>query len=94
MYDITKFSSINNVEKWIMTIRTNLCKERNRIPIIMVGGKCDLYSSRTVPEKYAEKVANKYKFFNYFECSSKTGENIDKLFKFLTLGIMNFDGYI
>ena len=94
MFDITKFSSISNVEKWIKMFKASLSNDRKNIPVIMVGGKCDLYFKRTISEKYAEKISQKYKFFKYFECSSKTGENIDMLFKFLTRSIMKFDGYI
>jgi len=94
MFDITKFPSISNVERWITTFKKSLSNDRKKIPLVMVGGKCDLYFKRTIPEKYAEKISQKYEFFRYFECSSKTGENLGKVFKFLTRTIMKFNGYI
>ena len=94
MYDITKFSSISNVEKWITTFKASLSNDRKKIPLLMVGGKLDLHKKRVLSRKYAKKISKKYNFFKYFECSSKTGENIDKLFKFLTRSIMKFNGYI
>ena len=94
MFDITNFSSISNVEKWITTIKACLLNDKRQIPLIMVGGKCDLYFKRSIPEKYAEKISKKYKFSKYLECSSKTGENVDNVFKFLARTMLKFNGYI
>ncbi|MFW9828239.1 MAG: Rab family GTPase [Candidatus Thorarchaeota archaeon] len=93
LYDITKFSSLSNIEKWITIFRTYLFNDQNNIPLAMVGGKCDLFYKRTVPKEFAEELSQKYKFVKYFECSSKTGKNVDILFEFLTKSIMKIEGY-
>jgi small GTP-binding protein len=94
MYDITKFSSISNVNKWITLFLANLSNDRKNIPLVMVGGKYDLYFKRIVPLEFAKEVSQKYKFCKYFECSSKTGENVDKLFISLSKITMKHNGYI
>ncbi|MFX1574957.1 MAG: Rab family GTPase [Promethearchaeota archaeon] len=94
LFDITDFSSLRNVEKWITTFRTCLCTNRKNIPIVMAGGKCDLFYKRKIPKEFAEEISHRYEFINYFECSSKIGENIEILFEFLTKSIMKYEGYI
>ena len=88
MYDITKFSSISNVEKWITTFKASLSNDRKKIPLLMVGGKGDLYFKRTVPKKIAKEISKKYKFHHYLECSAKTGEKTEEIFYFLVRKIM------
>jgi len=93
MYDITNYSSIKNVEKWLTLFKDNLSNDKKKIPLLMVGGKLDLHKERVISRKYAEKISKKYKFVKNFECSSKTGENVDKIFDFLTRSIIKFEGY-
>jgi len=93
MYDITNYSSIKNVEQWLTLFKDNLSNEKKKIPLLMVGGKLDLHKERVISRKYAEKISKKYKFVKNFECSSKTGENVDKIFDFLTRSIIKFEGY-
>ncbi len=59
----------------------------------MVGGKLDLQEIRIISQKKAKKIVKKFKFIKYFECSAKTGENVDKIFEFLTRSIMKSEGY-
>ena len=59
----------------------------------MVGGKLDLQEIRIISQKKAKKIVKKFKFIKYFECSAKTGENVDKIFEFLTRAIMKSEGY-
>ena len=43
--------------------------------------------------KKGKKNNKKFKFIKYFECSAKTGQNVDKIFEFLTRAIMKSEGY-
>jgi len=93
MYDITNYSSIKNLEKWLTLFKDNLSNDKKKIPLLMVGGKLDLHKERVISRKYAEKISKKSKLLEYFECSSKTGENVEKIFEFLTKSIIKFGGY-
>ena len=93
MYDITNYSSINNLEKWLTLFKDNLSNEKKKVPLVMVGGKLDLHKERVISRKYAEKISKKYKIVKYFECSSKTGESVDKIFEFLTRSILKVESY-
>ncbi len=93
MYDITKYSSLGNIEDWLVAFKESLSDDKKEIPILMVGGKVDLSKKRMISRRSAKKVSKKYKLLEYFECSSKTGENVEKIFKFLTRSIIKFEGY-
>ena len=93
MYDITNYSSINNGGKWLTLFKDNLSNDKKKVPLLMVGGKLDLSKERVISRKYAGKISKKYKIVKNFECSSKTGENVDKIFEFLTSSIMKHEDY-
>jgi GTPase SAR1 family protein len=77
----------------IKNLTLNLSNDKKRIPQLMVGGKLDLHKERAISRKYAKKISKKYKIVKYFECSSKTGENMEKIFKFLTRSILKVESY-
>ena len=53
------------------------CKDTNKIPLILVGNKCDL--QREVSTSEGKAVAHEYNAI-YIECSAKNGFNIDEVF--------------
>ncbi|MFX0179480.1 MAG: Rab family GTPase [Candidatus Hodarchaeota archaeon] len=79
MYDITDYPSLFHVEDWLSVIQ-----ETGEIfPIILVGGKSDLEEYRQISFEEGLKSARLNELNDFIECSSKTGENVERLFKIL-----------
>jgi small GTP-binding protein len=81
MYDITNYSSLAHVDDWLEIVEKELNYD---IPIIFVGGKTDLIHLKEVSTRKAKKIANSKDADGLVECSSKTGENVHKIFHLLT----------
>jgi small GTP-binding protein len=84
MYDITRKGSLDNMRDWISIFKRDLIKEESQIPILAVGGKKDLYSEEKVTYEYAKNLADSCNIYDVIECSAKTGENVDLIFKSIT----------
>lgn len=83
-----------NIENWVSTFKQYLFKDKKKIPLLLVGCKLDLQEQRIISPKKAIRMAKKLKFFNYFECSSKTGENVETIFKFLSKVMIHSGDYL
>lgn len=86
MYDITRYSSLNNLKDWLKTMDEGV--QRSKISIIIVGGKLDLEEKRVIPNEEAEELKERYDFIDHIECSSRTGENVDLIFSLLTYDML------
>ena len=86
MYDITNYSSIAHIDDWLTVIRKEI-RDEDQFPIIVVGGKADLAEDREVPAEEGIKIARSRGVDGFIECSSKSGENVEKAFEALT-GLM------
>jgi small GTP-binding protein len=86
MYDITNYSSIAHIDDWLTVIRKEI-RDEDQFPIIVVGGKADLAEDREVPAEEGIKLAKSRGVDGFIECSSKSGENVEKTFEALT-GLM------
>lgn len=80
MYDISNYSSLAHIDDWLMVVRKTAGDD---FPILVVGGKADL-EDREVMSEEGIKVAKSRDVDGFIECSSKTGENVDKIFRAIT----------
>jgi len=88
MYDITNYSSIAHIDDWLAVIKREI-KDEDQFPIIVAGGKADLAEHREVSAKDGIKIAKSRGVDGFIECSSKNGENVEKLFEALTRSMLN-----
>lgn len=81
MYDITNYGSLAHVEEWFEIVEKEIDYE---FPTIFVGGKTDLIHLKEVSTRKAMEVAHSKGADGFIECSSKTGENVHKIYQLLT----------
>ena len=89
MFDITRHSSILNIDEWLNVFKEGFDKKEIDVPLIMVGGKLDLNLKRTVSTELANELARKNNIDDIIECSSKTGENVEDIFIKITQMMMD-----
>ncbi len=95
MFDITRFSSLQNIKEWTSIIKECVDEQERPVPLILVGGKIDLAIKRAIDMFYGMKlVEQKKQFIAYIECSSKTGENVDSIFTTLAREMLKREGHI
>lgn len=85
MFDITNYGSLAHVDDWFEIVEKEV---KNKFPIVFVGGKTDLLHLKEVSTKKAMDIAYTKGAEGFIECSSKTGENVNKIFDLLTKIIM------
>lgn len=84
MYDITRYNTFKNLTNWLSVFDEAIKTHNQKTSMILVASKLDLGENRTVPEEEGRNYAKENKFLEFIECSSKTGEKVDILFKKLT----------
>ena len=94
MYDITRYSTLMDFDTWMDVFKKGIDYKSNPIPIIMIGGKIDLDHKRGILYDEAYDFALSKEVFTVIECSSKTGENVELIFKLITQLILKEVGYI
>lgn len=72
--DRKTFEEINQFRERVMRI-----KGQDKVPMVLVGNKCDLENEREVNTEDAIELAKKLSI-PYFETSAKTGKNVDDAF--------------
>jgi len=77
VYDIAKFATYKNVERWLTELRENA--DRN-IVIMLVGNKSDLRHLREVPTDEAKAFAEKHSL-SFIETSALDSTNVELAFQ-------------
>jgi len=85
MYDITDYSSFSHIIDWLSVINGTT----PRFPIFLLGAKSDLDDYREISFREGQRVAKLMDLKEFFECSSKTGENVKTSFALLTRIMLN-----
>ncbi len=75
-FDYTNYKSFLDVEQWLELILDNIPEYAH---IILVGLKKDLVNNIQVSEEEAKRFAENHDM-KFYSVSSKTGENIEKMF--------------
>ena len=94
MYDITRMATIHDIEEWLNTFKEGLLEDEKDVPILLVAGKLDLEEKRGVSREDALRIKDAFEFFDFIECSSKTGENVDLIFEKLVMQMMKHKGFL
>jgi small GTP-binding protein len=77
VYDIAKYSTFKNVERWLTELRENADKN---IVIMLVGNKSDLRHLREVPTEEAKAFAEK-NHLSFVETSALDSTNVEIAFQ-------------
>jgi small GTP-binding protein len=85
IYDITEPESLGLIDSFSGMIK----EAAGDIPILLLGNKIDMKSKRAIPKKKAKEISDNYNNSSYMEVSSKTGKNVNKVFKNLTKEILS-----
>jgi len=88
MYDITRYSSIMDLDEWLSVFKKGCGYDLKPIPILMVGGKLDLAENRAITHDQAFAFAQSRHLYKVLECSAKTGQNVESIFTEITHRIM------
>jgi len=83
-FDLTRISSLDRLEEWITMIR----KYDPELPLVLIGTKFDLKDEIVVDDELAIEVKEAFKMIDYVKTSSKTGENVEEVFKLLAENIV------
>ena len=88
LFDLSRYSTIKDIEEWINFFKEGSEEKEQKIPLLMVGAKLDLIEKRVISKEEALEIAKKNGCFDYIECSSKTGENVEKIFEIIVIEVM------
>jgi len=75
-YDVTNKESFEHVKLWVDELHRN----NSKVDVFLIANKVDLIRDRVISKEEGEKLAKKYNMI-YFECSAKSGFNVDEMFR-------------
>ncbi|XP_064602235.1 LOW QUALITY PROTEIN: ras-related protein Rab-28-like [Liolophura sinensis] len=87
VYDITNYSSFENLEDWYATIKKTFEKEEKLPHLALVGNKCDLEHMRTVKLDKHQRFAQEHSMSSHF-VSAKTGDSVSLCFQKVSADIV------
>ena len=76
VYNISDEQSFQDIEHWMKNVKELI---EDKLPIILIGNKIDLYDERKVSIEEGQEKAREYGI-PFYETSCKTGNNINKCF--------------
>ena len=85
VYDITDYTSFNNIPKWLKAIQEHA---NEGVEKMLIGNRCDREDERVIPKERGEGIAKENNIL-FFETSAKTGVNIDYAFTEFVEAIMD-----
>jgi len=90
LFDLTRPLSIESIDEWI-----DICRSEDpTVPILLVGSKADLEDSTFLDYEYIQNIQHKYDLFNFLKISSKTGRNVDNVFRLIAEKVVkSINGY-
>ncbi len=94
MFDLSNKASLNRIDGWIEIFKKGLASSEKEIPILLVGGKLDLQDQIAITENEAQNIVKEHNLYQYIECSSKTGANVEIIFETLVRDILRFQNLI
>lgn len=94
MYDISRYVTLKKLDDWLLMFQKGSKFDEGPIPIIMVGGKKDLEEKRSVQKEEATHLAYDRNLEGHYECSAKTGDNVEEIFEIITKLMMKKAGLI
>lgn len=87
IYDITNYSSFENLEDWLEMARKVLKSQAKPPHVALVGNKCDLEHQRAVKLEKHHKLAQDHGLSSHF-VSAKTGESVSLCFQKVAADLM------
>ena len=94
MYDITRYTSLKNIDDWFDALSHDPTGALKRIPIFLVGGKYDLAHKRSIETEVGQNIATEKGFRGFAECSAKTGANVEEIFEAMTTLMLQNAGMV
>jgi small GTP-binding protein len=89
LVDLTRLPKIQDILNWVNIVRLH---DMN-LPILLVGTKFDLKDAIAIDDESALNVKNTFNMLDYIKISSKTGYNVDELFKSITWELVKKSKY-
>ncbi len=79
VFSLNDLESFKSIERWIEDIHYNHNSEE--YILVLIGNKSDLDKERVISKEIIDGFCVNNDIVNYYEVSSKTGENIHEMFK-------------